>query len=110
MGMALFWYYISSVVTGLHILSICVMVPALVCGILMIIDKNTNGTEYGNAIRNAVIAFAVSASILAFVPRYTFFYALAGYEASKYIATTEIGTKVQDLIIKKLEESTNGEK
>lgn len=100
MGMALFWYYISSVVTGLHVLSICVMIPALVCGILAVIDANVNDSDNRKSIRNCIIAFIVSASILVFIPRYTFFYALAGYEASKYISTTEIGTKVQDLIIK----------
>lgn len=107
MSMALFWYYMAGVSLGLHILAICVLVPALVCLGLMLIDESVNGNEYGKVIKNAAIALIISASVLVVVPKAKFFYALAGYEASKYIATTEVGQKVQDLIIKKLEEAVS---
>lgn len=110
MGMALFWYYLAGVSLGLHILAICVLIPALVVLGVMLIDESVNGNEYGKAVKNAAIALIISASVLVIVPKAKFFYALAGYEASKYIANTEVGQKVQDLIIKKLEDSINGEK
>lgn len=108
MGMALFWYYMSSVATGLFMLVVTGLLASGALLFIILLDSNVNGTENQKSLRISLGIFITSIVLLIFTPRYTFFYALAGYEASKYIANTEMGTKVQDLIIKKLEESING--
>lgn len=110
MGMALFWYYMSSVATGLFLLAVTGLLASGAILILVLLDSNVNGTDNRNHFRITLGILITSIILLVFTPRYTFFYALAGYEASKYISNTEIGTKVQDLIIKKLEESVDGKK
>lgn len=110
MGMALFYYYFAGVSLGLNLLAIAVFVVSVVVATSCFIDTSVNGGNWAKIIKRAFIALVISSCILVFVPRYTFFYALAGYEASKHIATTELGTKVQDILIKKLEEFGNDKK
>ena len=110
MGLALFYYYLVGVSLGLNLLAIAIFVVSVVVGTSCFIDTSVNGENHSKLFKNAIIAFVISACILVFVPRHTFFYALAGYEASKHITTTELGTKVQDILIKKLEEFGNDKK